>query len=139
LLNYNIHFGFTANSVRHNDVETVRILSQKVSVIFHKDHPFTHLDTVDIKDVGGQTLIQSIPGYQLYNITKEKMDLNDVVIANTISVETLESTLEMIRHNLGVALIPSSYTQNLIDPNINILHLHEENNSDININLIYNK
>lgn len=139
LLNYNIHFGVTTNKVDHSHVESVKLLSQNFSVVFHRNHFFNELDDINIKDFENLTLVQSMPGYQLYELISDKIELNHVNLANTFRVETLESALEIIRHNLGVTLIPSSYARNLNDDDIRVFHLKEDKNNILDINLIYNK
>ena len=137
LLNYNIHFGITTNTISHKDVESLKLFNQSVSVIFHKNHAFNTLNNIDIKNFEGETLIQSMPGYQLYELITEKIVKNEITLTNELSVETLETAIELVSYNLGVALIPSSYTQNLNDESIGVVHLNEGNN--ININLIYKR
>src|SRR5699024_1837328 len=137
LLNYNIHFGITTNTISHKEVESLKLFNQSVSIIFHKNHAFNTLDNIDIKNFEGETLIQSMPGYQLYELITDKIVRNEITLTNELSVETLETAIELVSYNLGVALIPSSYTQNLNDESIRVVHLNEGNN--ININLIYKR
>ena len=139
LLDYNIHFGITTNEVAHENIECVKLMSRTLSIVYNQEHNFNNKKNVDIKNFEGETLIQSIRGSQLYGIVNREIAKNQINLGSTINVESLETALELVRHNIGVALLPTPYVRNLNDEQILYFELDDYEYFKNDMNIIYHK
>ena len=139
LLNFNIHFGITTNEVNHENVNCVKLMSRSLSVVFNSNHKFKDKDKVDITDFDGETLIQSIRGSQLYEIVNREVAKNHVNLESAIKVEALDTALELVKYNVGIAILPTPYVKNLNDNNIMYSELDEYEYLKNDMNIIYHK
>lgn len=139
LLDYNIHFGITTNEVAHENIECVKLMSRTLSIVYNQEHDFNNKKNVDIKNFEGETLIQSIRGSQLNEIINKEISKNQVNIGNTINVEALETALELVRHNIGIAILPTPYVRNLNEDHILYYELDEYEYLKNDMNIIYHK
>lgn len=139
LLDYNIHFGITTNEVAHENIECVKLMSRTLSIVYNQEHDFNNKKNIDIKDFEGETLIQSIRGSQLYGIVNREIAKNQINLGSTINVESLETALELVRHNIGVALLPTPYVRNLNDEQILYFELDDYEYFKNDMNIIYHK
>lgn len=139
LLDYNIHFGITTNEVAHENIECVKLMSRTLSIVYNQEHNFNNKKNVDIKNFEGETLIQSIRGSQLYGIVNREIAKNQINLGSTINVESLETALELVRHNIGVALLPTPYVRNLNDEQILYFELDNYEYFKNDMNIIYHK
>lgn len=139
LLDYNIHFGITTNEVNHENIECVKLMSRTLSIVYNCDHNFKSKDNINLTDFEGETLIQSVRGSQLYGIVNREISKNQVNLGSTINVEALETALELVRHNIGIALLPTPYVRNLDDNKIFYQELHEYEYFKNDLNIIYHK
>lgn len=139
LLDYNIHFGITTNEVAHENIECVKLMSRTLSIVYNQEHDINNKKNIDIKDFEGETLIQSIRGSQLYGIVNREIAKNQINLGSTINVESLETALELVRHNIGVALLPTPYVRNLNDEQILYFELDDYEYFKNDMNIIYHK
>lgn len=139
LLDYNIHFGITTNEVTHESIKCVKLMSRSLSIVYNNKHKFSKNSTVDISDFEGETLIQSIRGSQLNEIINKEISKNQVNIGNTINVEALETALELVRHNIGIAILPTPYVRNLNEDHILYYELDEYEYLTNDMNIIFHK
>lgn len=139
LLNYNIHFGITTNEVSHENIKCVKLMSRTLSIVYNQNHKFRDKKHIDLDDFKGETFIQSIRGSQLYGIVNREISKNQINLGATINVESLETALELVRHNIGIALLPTTYVQDLSDEKILYFELDEYEYFKNDMNIIYHK
>lgn len=139
LLDYNIHFGITTNEVSHENIHCVKLMSRSLAIVYSEKHKFQKYDAISITDFDGETLIQSIRGSQLNEIINKEIAKNQVNIGSTINVEALETALELVRHNIGIAILPTPYVRNLNEDYILYYELDEYEYLKNDMNIIYHK
>lgn len=139
LLDYNIHFGITTNEVTHKNINCVKLMSRSLSIVYSEKHKFQKYNAISITDFDGETLIQSIRGSQLNEIINKEIAKNQVSIGSTINVEALETALELVRHNIGIAILPTPYVRNLNEDYILYYELDGYEYLKNDMNIIFHK
>lgn len=126
ILDHTIHIGLTASKIEHEHIECIELMRRSLSVVFHKNHKFKNLEEINIHDLRGETLIHSLPGSHLYNQFTSEMLEKNVKLKRIVHVERFATAIEMIRNDIGVSLIPTTYVELIHSDRISYIELNQD-------------
>ncbi len=105
-----IDFGLTRSHESGKDIESVRVLTEDLILVVHKDHPLAVQPKVTMQDLDGQPFV----GYSWYRggvLHKVHQALFALTHSQPTIVQEVSQTqtmLAMVNQGLGLALVPMS-------------------------------
>jgi DNA-binding transcriptional LysR family regulator len=101
------------------------LYTENYVVAFHPEHPFNDYEKITLSDIQGQTYLDRL-NCELREKLKQACESHKVQLYAAYRSNSEEWILNMVRTNMGVALLPE-YTLLMQDHSINTQRLHSPN------------
>lgn len=119
---HQLHFGLTTLSYLDDDMESIYLGPNVYSLLVHKD--IKGIDTKELFNLQEYTLIFNEGSFEL----NEFLQLNNLKFRNIIKVDTIGTTVRLVKKGLGIAIMPKFYASNYTDDDVASIDLNYDLN-----------
>lgn len=113
LLENKLDLGIGFLPVKDEDLETIPLLTEELSLITPLDHPLSHVNEVDMRTLGDTSTILLPKNYHLRQLIDTYFTEIDMTLEPTLEITPIESIIQMVTEGIGVTILPAPYVDAL--------------------------
>lgn len=96
-----------------NRLEARPLFTERIIAIMPPDHPLSEGRAVQVKDLGGQTLITSAPGRNLRDLIDDALMESKVSAAALMEIQDVEAIKAFVRAGMGIGILGDTAIRDL--------------------------
>lgn len=105
VLRHEAHIGIV-RSIRHPDIQAVRLLDDAMAVAIYPGHEFENRETVTLDELSHENLITFTRGTEDWKLIAEVFQLQGLQQNTFMEIDSIEAMIGLVRNRTGIAVLP---------------------------------
>lgn len=126
LQNYEIHLGITTIISDSESIKNIPLFKDNIILINTNKNNSKKLETITLKELEDKILIHSLAGYYTRDVLIKECNKRGFEPLIKFETESLETALQLVKTNIGAAVVPNSFTKNNEIKNIGVYPFEEK-------------
>lgn len=125
VLRHETHVGIV-RSIRHADVQAVRLLDDAMAVVVYPGHEFEREDTVTLDELSQENLISFARGTEDWKLIAEVFQQQGLQQKTLMEIDSIEAMIGLVRNRTGIAIVPRLSVKSEVEAGrLHIAHVPE--------------
>ncbi|ARK32346.1 LysR family transcriptional regulator [Halalkalibacter krulwichiae] len=116
--NYDVHLTITNQPIESDEISVSELYVEEFVLVVHKDHRLAKQPKVSLSDMINEEFIISTKGFQTRENILEAFAKEELKPSIMFEYERFETACSLIEQDLGISILPESYTRYNANPNL---------------------